>query len=174
MLPGGSLEDGTADPTVLLPLLRSADELYLVGADLYILNGRLSGDALARDYSIHESNWLDLPSQGELLKHYLADHSLPYHVSPQPFGLGLISHSETLVARRDGVYRVISNERIVENQYLSAYGYLLPAGWLYDDRGIILQPGYRYLIDLSGSFSLELGRVDQPVLLLKIPPEYWP
>jgi hypothetical protein len=176
MVLGGELDYRTADPTTLLNLLRSANDLHLIGRTLIVLGGQLMEGSPELNYTVDEGRWLGANQHGDLMAQFLDEHGIPFDSSAQPrnIGLGLISHSGLFTARQDGIYFSGSGQRIVEN-YRPPGGYYFGfAGWVYDDRGLILYRGGHYLIDIGSPLYIRAGFVNQPILLLKVPPEYLP
>ncbi len=165
-----TLDSGHIDPTAILPLLRKARSVYVL-ADVIIML-----DVDSKNYMVEEFDLLGHSRDGELARPFLDENGIPYTVSYQPYHPdGWLSHTGEFLAREDGIYLVGTGEQIAENLRFPSYGYLVPAGWVYDDRGIILRPGTLYLIDLTwlpSFMEMQLVRVPQPVLMLKVPQEY--
>ncbi|MDI6768844.1 MAG: hypothetical protein QMD04_04130 [Anaerolineales bacterium] len=164
----------TIDPTVIIPILRSAHEVFVVGRYDVVFNTD------SRYYGISTSDLIICCSLS--IEEFLNTHQISY-VSPKnifDFTGELSSRSGTFLARADGIYLTNTNERIVKNYQLPNSDYLEPIAWRYDDRGVILSSwGFgAYGLDFSGFLPTFLPAhffpVPQPVLILKVPPEYLP
>lgn len=171
-VPGGQSEDGVPDPTVLLPLLQSTEKLHLLWGRLVVLDGRLGPESEDRNYLIEEPVWLDGSRDGELLRAFLEEHNIEYHERSGRVGLDWPSHTGTFVARADGIYLVETGEQISE-MYSPSKGLFTIAGWVFDDRGVVLDGGGVYLMRFTlFEADMRFGFVRQPVLMLKVPPRY--
>lgn len=81
------------------------------------------------------------------------------------------SFNSKFIAREDGIYMSISNEKIVDT-----YDNFSLFGWVFNDTGVIYAKPFgscliRYWFPLMDGSNC-LIRVPQPVLLLKVPQEY--
>jgi hypothetical protein len=182
-LPGGTLTDGNINPDVVLPLLHNASKVFVSEGGLLLL-GLPSQEYSASNYFIDERDWLGpywesgAAAYGELTREYLEDKKIPYVdiYAQWHYPDGLLSHSGAFVAKRDGIYLSSESERITESYELPPYGYFIPGGWVFDDRGVLLRPRSVFLIDLTWLFT-PLGHhipIPQPILILNVPDEYLP
>jgi hypothetical protein len=171
--------NGSTDPIVLLPMLRSAAKVY-VDVDIAIaLHAQLGPDTARHDYLFYELNWIRhsgvLHGQGAALLQFLISHQIPYTLSARSDEVEWLSHSGAFVARTDGIYLAKNGQRIVESYYVPGSGYLPPIGWVSGDRGVILKPFDHCVIETYPvSSTVRVGCVHEPVLLLKVPPQYLP
>jgi hypothetical protein len=174
-LPDGVLENGDINPNALLPILDRAGQIFIWDDWLVTVESHTTRDT-SSNYLVSESNLFGESANGDLLRHFLYENEIPYLTSYRRYyPEGMPSHTGALLARDDGIYLASTGERIVEGFSAPSYGYLVPAGWAYNDRGVVLHPGEVFLLDLT-RISLYLGRhilVPQPVLMLKVPDEYF-
>jgi len=84
------------------------------------------------------------------------------------------SYDGRFVAQDANIYLKANQEVIVRGKDLNLNGYLYTKGWVYNDQGIIVQPGVIYLLDLNAVYVgwFQYFRVRQPILLLKVPEQY--
>jgi len=163
------LDDGTIDPAAILPLLRQAEQVYII-SDFVVLVGVDSGN-----YLVQENILAGHTRDGELAQQFLEENNISYVTVGRPSAYdGIPSHTGTFLSRLDGIHLISTGQRIVESYRLGSQGYFIPFGWVYDDRGVILRSGSVYLLDLRVIYLYHYMPVPQPVLLLKVPEEYLP
>lgn len=169
----GSYIDGNADPIKLAAALREAKDLYLVD------NSTDTVVALGADFHNHpEQNFfmnrfdisgLDLSR----VEKFLQQNNIPYKTVLTDFPDEMLSPDGRFIARKDGIYLVDTNRRIVEGIPRQ-----LVRGWTNDGHGVIysshfFQPCLLRLSFPMGDDSWCEIRVPQPVILLKVPEEFY-
>jgi len=179
----GSYINGNADPVKLATALRQAKEVY------FIDNSTDTAVALMSDFYNHPEHsffisTFDFPYNGDLnrVEPFLLENNIAYQFTPANFPQELVSPDGRYIARRDGIYLIETNQKIVEGYTFSPYyrsysgKYFSLRGWKYDSSGAI----YSQFI---GPCLLEFGfpgtdgpgcffDVAQPVILLRVPREY--
>jgi hypothetical protein len=174
-VPGGALEDRRyGDPEALLPLLRSTSQIFLSDDHAWVLDGRLTPDSTPRHYTFTQFWWWPerVHVSGGAMRQFLDRHQIAYHLLSRHTDLAWPSHSGEFTAYLDGIVRTETGERVVENyRPLGSLSGLVPRGWVFEDRGVVLRPRPRWLIDFSVGVHriLQAGRVPMPLLLLKVP-----
>lgn len=175
--PNGQIDLKVNQP-LLLQSLRQSEQIFLIGPSTDTVV------ALAVDYRIYpERNFVfdrfDLPDGNTV--QFLQENGIPYQMVLPAFPGEVISPNGRLIARPDGIYVIATGEKIVEGFYASmffrAYSrkHFSPRGWLYDGSGVIYSKFLNPCLIEGGFMSDDPGcfyEVPQPVILLKIPPEY--
>lgn len=166
--------------THLLEKLRDAQSVFYIRSDSVI--------AIVENFQVFpENNFVvhyDIPGKDSDTKEkFLQDQNISYikissllHINED------ISPDGRLIALRDGVYLVETNQKIINGypgiEPFDSYNgkYFLLYGWVYDSTGVIYaRPSGLCMIDFWLPFmdgSSCLIEVLQPVLKLKIPQEY--
>lgn len=179
-VPGGERADGTPNAEALLPLLRSTDQVYLPDtpylSDEYVLvlGGQLVAGADRRNFLISRWAWVDRAASDESLRAFLEEQGIAYHLQRTRYSVEWPSPTGRYVARTDGIFLAATGERIASMEGQARRGFGM-RGWLFDERGFVMDGYPDYLIDLYIiEASIRLGRVDHPVLVLQVPSEYLP
>lgn len=171
----GAIFNGYVDPDLLLNAFLQVEKVFLVDAPSQPVI------ALSSDFRTHpEHSFIfyefDLPVEGtNPVEQFLQQNNIIYYRATATFPTEAISPNERFMARYDGIYLVETNQKIVEG-YSAGGEYHEVQGWSYDGRGVIYFPFLGpclietnfFIFDDTGCFF----EVPQPVLLLKVPPEY--
>jgi len=167
----GSYIDGNADPIKLAAALREAKDLYLVN------NSTETVVALGADFRNHPEqkffmNTFDISGFDlSRVEKFLQQNNILYKAVLTDFPDEMVSPDGRFMARKDGIYLVETNRKIVEG-----IPWQLVRGWTSDSSGVIYSAyGSRCLLRLGFPFADDTWckiRVPQPVLLFKVPEEY--
>jgi hypothetical protein len=173
-VPGGELADGTGNPEALLPLFRSTSQIFVGSDKVLVVEGRLTSASPPGHYIFSQGWWWPerLFVSGGALQQFLDAHQIAYHLLLRQIAYTWPSHSGEYAAYWDGIVRTQTGERVVENYRPGGVNFDVPPyGWAFEDRGVLLSPLTRWLIDirLFGSVLIQAGRVPMPLLLLKAP-----
>lgn len=166
------LQTGSVSEQVRLAL-KNASQAYMAGE--YFV-------ALAPDYKhASEGNVVIRISSNidwELLEPILEEYGLTYIlVSSRNTGRvygALYSHDGQLFADENGIHAESTGQLVSPDGQTVDRGFGM-AGWVNNDRAVIYgRGGYGYVMDGGGTFSPSFLPYPLPILLLEVPPEYWP
>ncbi len=163
-----------------LVTVKQAEQVIVTGD----IDNSLDVVALTYDYKQHPERGIVIHSSGfsspkSLLK-ILNDEAITYSQVLLPYKAGSLpgayySIGGEIWADDLGVYSTTKELIVATGQSSDGRPYNFgPAGWMLNDQAVVYGTGgSHYLIEGSGIFPAQYP-VPQPILLLEVPPEYWP
>jgi|GEM_PF-2685477 len=166
-------DDDRIDPIAVLSLLHTAQKIFVLSEIILIKVDD------TQYYIVRERELTGHSRDGRLARDFLNANQIRYEFSVDYLSDELPSHNRVFIEKPDGIYLVATNERIAENyQFLNSSYPASPIGWQHDDQGVFVHDRTVWVIDYQlPNFLLggwRLFQVPQPLLLLKVPPEYLP
>ena len=171
---------GDVDPRLLLEALSKVDQIFLIDEIFQPVV------AISLDFRTHPENSfvfdvLDFPGdEPDRVEQFLKEFKIVYNYVPADFPQEVLSPNGRFIARKDGIYLVETDQKIVDGfspsgNYRDYSGrYFSVRGWSYDSSGAIYSKFLNPCLVEMGILD-EVGcfiPVPQPLIKLKVPEEY--
>jgi len=169
--------NGKLNLALLAMELRAAQDVYLIDNDIIVALKSDFQEFPERNFYIERMDFPKYAPDG--LENFLQLNNIDHQRTPGFFQEEAVSPNGRFIARRDGIYLVGSNEKIVEGYELKGSstggpgGYFGIRGWTYESSGVLYHTLDGCLLELTGDgIPYCTFEVPQPLLLLKVPNKY--
>lgn len=164
----------------LVEELQKTKDVFLIDNDMIVA---LAMDLQARPESNFIVRRVEFSGrESDRVENFLQQNNIAYHYVLDMFPGEVLSPDGKFIAREDGIYLIATGEKIVEGYSVSGYyrpysgQYFSVRGWLYDNSGVLYSAFFEPCLLETNFVIFEyptcIVKVDQPLIKLKVPPEY--